>query len=125
MANEYNLSVYSEDPGIGKGGFAVAICFCVLFCVVFSVPVLTGAGESAKIDLQIQSRINPNTAPPASLVRLPGIGRSRAAAIVAYRNNFRQQDGRVLAFASANDLERVKGIGPKTAEKIKELLIFD
>ena len=125
MTNEHNLSVYSEDSGAAKGGFVVAICFCVLCCIILSAAVLTSAGESAKIDLQIQSRINPNTAPPASLVRLPGIGRGRAAAIIAYRNNFRRQDSHSVAFRSVKNLENVKTIGPKTAEKISKWLIFD
>ena len=53
----------------------------------------------------------------ASLMRLPGIGRVRAMDIAAGRS---QQP-----FGCAADLERVRGIGPKTVEKIKPYLTFE
>lgn len=65
-------------------------------------------------------RINPNTAPQASLVRLPGIGKVRAMDIIAYR---RQQTP--PAFTSAESLEAIRGIGPKTSAALTEWLIFE
>lgn len=56
-------------------------------------------------------RIDPNTAGLADWDRLPGIGPSIAAAIVADR----AANG---PFVTADDLTRVKGIGPKKLEKI-------
>ena len=67
-------------------------------------------------------RINPNTASVASLVRLPGVGRTRALDIVHYRDRY-QQDGSV--FQSPQDLERIRGIGPKTAGNISPWLVFE
>ena len=56
--------------------------------------------------------------------RLPGIGDGRAKAIVAYRENFSErQNGK--AFRNCDDLQKVKGIGPKTAEDICEWLKFE
>lgn len=56
--------------------------------------------------------INVNTDPPASLVRLQGVGPALAAAIVEYR----QQHG---AFVQVEDLEAVPRIGPATVNKMR------
>ncbi len=56
--------------------------------------------------------INPNTDPPASLVRLQGVGPALAAAIVEYR----QQHG---AFTQVEDLDAVPRIGPATVNKMR------
>ena len=62
-------------------------------------------------------RIDPNSACEASLRRLPNIGRVRAAAVVRDR----QGNGR---FRRADDLRRVRGIGPRTVERVRGLLRF-
>ena len=53
---------------------------------------------------------------PADLEALPGIGPALAAAIVAERE--RSGD-----FASVADLTRVRGIGPRTVERLAPLVI--
>ncbi len=53
-----------------------------------------------------------NAASAGELENLPGIGASKAAAIVAYRD----QHG---AFASVDQLEAVSGIGPSTVERLR------
>lgn len=58
-------------------------------------------------------RININTATAESLTALPGIGPSKARAIVDYRTAHGK-------FQSTADLLRVKGIGPKTYEGLKD-----
>jgi competence protein ComEA len=60
---------------------------------------------------------NVNTADAAALDQLPGIGPTKAAAIIAYRKQN-------TPFASCKDLERVKGIGVKTREKICPHVVF-
>lgn len=67
-------------------------------------------------------RINPNTASVASLVRLPGIGKARALDIIHYRQTHASDEP---VFKTASDLEAIKGIGPKTAEKLAPWLTFD
>jgi len=64
-------------------------------------------------------RVNPNTASAGSLQRLPGIGRVRAAAIVAYR-----AEHGPAPFASAEDLTKVRGIGPATAAGAEMYMTF-
>ena len=61
--------------------------------------------------------INPNLAPPHSLVRLPTIGPARAKAILAYREAHGPG-----AFRWAGDLTAVKGIGPGTVATIAPYL---
>jgi len=59
-------------------------------------------------------RIDPNTATVASLRRLPGIGPTKALAIVAERQK--------RPFFGPDELMRVRGIGPKTVRNIRPLL---
>ncbi len=60
--------------------------------------------------------VNINTADAATLAReLVGVGDSRAAAIVAYRN----QNG---PFRSVEELTLVKGIGPRVIEQNRAIL---
>jgi|SRR3989344_2390686 len=59
--------------------------------------------------------ININTALPAALETLPGIGPTKAAAIIAYR----EANG---PFATIENIENVSGIGPATFAKISALI---
>jgi competence ComEA-like helix-hairpin-helix protein len=74
---------------------------------------------------KLDSRINPNYASQTSLMRLPGIGATGAAAIVAYREQFAQRNTGDVPFDNCADLDNVKGIGPKTAASLCESLKFD
>lgn len=58
--------------------------------------------------------VNLNEAAPEQLALLPGVGPSRAAAIV----NFRKQH----PFKHLEDLQRIKGIGKKTFVRLRPLL---
>jgi DNA uptake protein ComE-like DNA-binding protein len=73
------------------------------------------------------ARIDPNTAHWWELSALPRIGMTSAEGIIRYREsattNTPPQDP-TAAFYSANDLTRVKGIGPKTAGRINPFLTF-
>jgi len=73
----------------------------------------------------LESRINPNYATSASLVRLPAIGPARAQAIIAYRKDFEKTNSNRTAFTNYSDLQQVKGIGPKTVEGMDKLLKFE
>lgn len=58
-------------------------------------------------------KININQADESELENLPGIGPSKAAAIVDYR----KQNG---SFQTIDDLKKISGIGDKSFEKLKE-----
>ena len=100
--------------------FFVAIIFAVLLFTLFFAGSFRPSGLNHQAALE--TGINPNTADSYSLVRLPGIGPARAADIIKYRNS---PDLVPPAFRSADDLQNIKGIGPKTAEKIAHYLCFD
>lgn len=56
--------------------------------------------------------VNINTATAEELQALPGIGKAKAEAIVAYRT----ENG---PFKTVEDIKKVKGIGDKVFEKMK------
>ena len=62
-------------------------------------------------------KVNVNQVDLAQLETLPGIGAKKAQAIIDYR----KANG---SFHSLEDLGKVKGIGPKMLEKLKDLVIF-
>jgi len=65
---------------------------------------------------QSGSLVNINTASVAQLDKLPGIGPAFAQRIVEYR----ESNG---DFTSTQELMRVKGIGQKTYEELKDLVV--
>ncbi len=71
-----------------------------------------GAGSSK----QPGKTVNLNSATVQELMTLPGIGESRAAAILEYRT----QVGR---FRSVDELKKVSGIGAKMFEKVKDHIV--
>jgi competence protein ComEA len=99
------------------------VCMCVGLSVVIMARSLAGLGRPRQI--QLDEKINPNIAPAASLLRLQGVGPSRAEAIVAYRENFGEKERKGPAFRDANDLRQVRGIGPRTAQNISQRLKFE
>jgi competence ComEA-like helix-hairpin-helix protein len=107
--------------------FAFIIGAFFAFCFSLILIVDQGRYESAfsQCDIDIDGRVNPNNAPIESLVRLPGLGIGRAGAIIAYRNDFSRKIAGSPVFQNCNDLQKVKGIGPKTVQNISEFLKFD
>ena len=77
--------------------------------------MLATAAHAGAPDRAPTAAINVNTAPAAELVALPGIGPKKAEAIVQYR----EANG---PFKTVDDLVQVKGIGPKTLEKLRPLV---
>lgn len=73
-------------------------------------PKAAGVTEDGKIIL--------NEASVDELTRLPGVGQARAEAIVALRE-------RLKGFRKVSDLLRIRGIGWRTLEKMKDKLVLD
>lgn len=66
---------------------------------------------AAKKALPPGERIDLNRAPVTELMRIPGVGEKRAQAIVAHRQK--------QPFRRAEDVLRVKGLGPAWFAKVK------
>lgn len=103
--------------------FVVAAALAVVFCLCFALPRVAAGGPAESFELE--RRINPNDATPESLARLPGIGPTRAQAIVTYREHFFQTDKNGLAFRDCTDLQNVKGIGPGITDDMCQYLKFN
>ena len=97
-----------------------AICIACGFVLTFGSAASVGQAGEARLD----SLINPNEAPVESLIRLPGMGPSRAGAIIAYRESL-YRNGITPAFGNIEDLRKVRGIGPKTVQGMSEWITFD
>ncbi len=112
----------SRQDNIQSFAFVLSVCAAFCFCLVF----VFGFSDSGRgYEIELEDRINPNNAPIESLIRLPGIGVSRARAIVDYRNKFGGKNGVNAVFLSCNDLQKVKGIGPKTVQNLSGWLKFE
>jgi len=75
------------------------------------LPVFLGENDRVFTGL---FQLDPNTAPVDSLELLPGVGRAIADRIVAYRRQHR--------FEREIDVTDVRGIGPKTFERLRPYL---
>lgn len=78
---------------------------------VGSVSSLAGGSPSNK-----QAKIDLNKADANELQNIPGIGPAKAASIIEYR----EKSG---PFKTIEDLKNISGIGDKTFEKLKDLIV--
>lgn len=122
-SNNYIRHSEAGQNRIQSFAFVISVFVCALLCTGFAISSFEAVRQSSVIELD--ERINPNEASVSSLVRLPGIGISRAEAIVAYRNNFSKEDSSSRAFRNCDDLQKIKGIGPITVQNISEWLTFE
>lgn len=124
--NRFIRQAEARQKRIQSFAFVIAVSVSVCFAVCFVVSGFCEFGPAfGGCEIELDSRINPNDASLASLVRLPGIGISRAGAVVAYRENFGAQEPNGPAFQDCDDLQKVRGIGPKTAQNICGFLKFE
>lgn len=89
-----------------------ATSFAIVSTPLFAAPPAAPAPTPTQETAAVSTLTNINTASVTEIEKLPGIGKKTAEAIVAYRT----EKGK---FKVAKDLLKVKGIGPKTFEKIK------
>jgi hypothetical protein len=97
----------------------VSVALCWILVSAFVADYLSG--QLSNDDITVYSTVNPNLAAMESLVRLPGVGPATADSIIKYRQG--TPDGKE-AFTKPADLQGIKGIGPKTVEKIEPWLNF-
>lgn len=85
------------------------------------IHVSSSAGSGVAFELATPSggrRIRINSASQAELEALPGVGPVTAQRIIEYREQ-------VGAFKGLADLDQVSGIGPRTLENLRDLVVFD
>ena len=105
-----------QKPFLLAGGLAVLVILTLLAYLP-----LWGSWTPREVtphfaaQLEAQGRIELNTADAAALCSLPGIGQSRARAILAWR----EANG---PFEAVEDLLQIPGIGEKTLEELREYL---
>jgi len=116
----------TSRDSIRSSAFIVSVVICVLFSLAFVASGVARFGCGGEVSgIELDEKINPNQAPAASLARLPNIGFVRAEAIVAYREQFKEQNIGSPAFRNPDDLQKIRGIGPKTAQSISQWLRFE
>lgn len=113
------------SPHVYVAGVAVVAAFVALVAHQIRVPIPDS--HAAKRNVRaILTRIDPNTATLAELSTLPGIGETKAQCIIAFRESHRGIASQNEAvFRRPQDLAGVKGIGPRTVEKLRPWLRFD
>ncbi|WP_193049062.1 ComEA family DNA-binding protein [Pseudoalteromonas undina] len=90
---------------------SLAAALCLL-------PMGTTFAQSDMLSEQMQSAmVNINTADLKQLIKLPGVGKKKAQAIIDYR----EANG---DFTSLEDLAKVKGVGKKMLAKLDGKVTF-
>jgi len=103
------------------GGYLVIDRYVLSTPTPEPIPVFTGTVRSEPFEPPVAGfvgrfTLDPNTAPSDSLELLPGIGPTKAARIIEFRQTHR--------IVRAEDLLSVNGIGEKTLERIRPFLIL-
>ena len=80
--------------------------------MVFATPLCAQQEALSKVESQVTKKLSINKATAEQLQSIPGIGPSKAAAIVDYR----KANGK---FVKIEDLQNVPGIGAKLLAKVK------
>ena len=103
----------------------VAVFTFIALPVIAVEPAATQQQEPAKASAPpakkapgLEGQININTAAAEQLELLPGIGKKTADALIEYRT----KNGN---FTAVDDIAKVKGIGAKKLEKIKQYLVME
>ena len=90
--------------------FLVATLVCGGFLTVSAAVAATDGTAVAA-----STAVNVNTAAAPQLIALPGVGKTTAERIIAYRSEHGP-------FQNVDDLVNVKGIGKKTLEKMRKMI---
>ena len=123
-ATTTNDSLQHPSHGLDPCITIVFLLWLVMLAVVTSI---VSVGRATGPPIPARTTINPNVAPWWELAVLPRIGRVTAGEIIRYRVSARagataQDNG--PAFQCPADLDRVRGIGPVTLQRIGPYIDF-
>ena len=110
-----NCFVYSVMVQVCLVFSLLALCFFACFQHFFTSHVFLSSfhSEIAKLD---SLKLDLNDSSLGELAQVPGVGKSIASEIVNYRKAFG-------GFKTLDEIEKLKGVGKKTAEKIRHHLV--
>lgn len=97
--------------GAARAALGSMMVAAALLLAAGSAAAATAPPASPASPVESSGKVDVNSASAAELASLPGIGDSKAAAIIAEREK--------KPFASVDDLERVRGIGARTVEDLR------
>ena len=80
--------------------------------------------EPAPLAHTLQTKLDIKTAPWEHLAAIPGLGETKARAIVAYRDQRRAANPSTQPFAKIEDLDPIPGIGPATLDLLAKYVSF-
>ncbi len=112
-------------------GAMVVVCLFFLTVQIVRRPVYWNnrvqvtSGRYVAAPPAVQRTVNPNTADFASLVRLGGVGPSRAIALLNWRAEQQKLRPGKPVFQKLADLRHIRGFGPVTLRHIARFLRFD
>jgi competence protein ComEA len=98
------MPVWAQQPGMGAP--------------TSKTPAAPATAPAMATETPAAMKVNINTADEAALTSVKGVGKSKAKAIIAYR----EKNG---AFKSVDDLTKVKGIKEKSLAKFSDQLTVE
>lgn len=104
----------TKHGGLIRRTLGATVVAMALIAAVAPAGAATGNGGAAQAAPAAESsggKVDVNSANATELASLPGIGASKAAAIIAEREK--------KPFTSVEDMERVRGIGARTVEDLR------
>lgn len=103
----------------GGVGLGIALLLCLAH-IPGGVSCFNSRGAEGPVTTDLRLQLDPNVATAEEMMLLPDIGPVLAAAIVDYRESCTTQP----AFAAADDLRAVRGLGPKRVAGMRPYLRF-
>ena len=111
------LTPFGDDKNINKASVLVD-GQCIVIGNIMDEENVQNIDESISLSQNKDDKININRASRDDLMKLSGIGESKAQAIISYRDS-------IGGFKDVDELKNVDGIGEKTVEKLKESITIN